>query len=705
MPKGGGHTRGSVWNMRGCALARVDAPSAVGLVYRKKEDIYGTERTRSQGRVERRSKTTRIVASDEGTGTVILFNGWMIEAKGGGGEVGEGNIARRVELECLGKQAPCELMTAEPHGSPSSVLFQQQVHLRGHRGGNAWWSVHEAVSRLLDAVPIPHRSELLDRARHFLSSPQVMHQDYESKRGFLAEKGLADGGIQSLLREMLPAVPPRMYPAPPPSCLPGLLVGTFKLLSWLTGGSTVLLFIYYAQKGAYVDLPHPDPWEEVVPWSGCKSLGDVAAAVERSGDHLPHVTLLRCTLTDLAAQKKPVTAENIFQMLLSTKASSILNIDDESLWKTVNGVPLFHVTANGPSSGSPHWSYHPPDTATWPTPPLLPALAKLQDSVTHVVSARQTRRFQHALQALIDFTGYLTTKTYALASAMHRLPGTTPSSVTAIEEEEIRMDIKALKGLVLNRVPGRRNTAGTAEREATAIAMAAAAARPNGPVWVNGLRAHTLEINCTTRFGNMGMDMGDGENAAAANMITVPCLPPAPIRTANATRSFTPRAKKTIQGGAQPEIPSTSAGKSVPSIAIEYESVIDPKDREAIESTITQLRLLSFGNHLIVFDVRQREGDEDRTGFEAGHRKVPTSKGVSQSCHACAKSISDRAQFPSERFSSESYFPHQGDTLGALPPYLAAVDPTFQSVANVTKSLYRCYLSCKEGIPNTHAEA
>ncbi len=69
------------------------------------------------------------------------------------------------------------------------------------------------------------------------------------------------------------------------------------------------------------------------------------------------------------------------------------------------------------------------------------------------MSEGPTNRFQHTLQALIDFTGYLTTKTYALASAMHRLPGTTPSPATAtgIEEEEIRMEIKALKGLVLNR--------------------------------------------------------------------------------------------------------------------------------------------------------------------------------------------------------------------------------------------------------------
>ena len=86
-----------------------------------------------------------------------------------------------------------------------------------------------------------------------------------------------------------------------------------------------------------------------------------------------------------------------------------------------------------------------------PTAPLLPALAELQNSVSRAVSERPTQRFQKTLEALVDFTGYLTTKTYALASAMHRLPGTTPPSGMPIEEEEVRMEIKALKGLVLNR--------------------------------------------------------------------------------------------------------------------------------------------------------------------------------------------------------------------------------------------------------------
>ena len=65
-------------------------------------------------------------------------------------------------------------------------------------------SSHERTSTS-SLTPTPHRSELLDRARHFLSSPQVIHQDHESKRRFLSEKGLSDGEVQLLLREMVRA--------------------------------------------------------------------------------------------------------------------------------------------------------------------------------------------------------------------------------------------------------------------------------------------------------------------------------------------------------------------------------------------------------------------------------------------------------------------------------------------------------------------
>ena len=47
------------------------------------------------------------------------------------------------------------------------------------------------------------RSELLDRARMFLRSPQVVHEDAFSKRKFLVQKGLNDPEIETLLQELV----------------------------------------------------------------------------------------------------------------------------------------------------------------------------------------------------------------------------------------------------------------------------------------------------------------------------------------------------------------------------------------------------------------------------------------------------------------------------------------------------------------------
>jgi len=109
------------------------------------------------------------------------------------------------------------------------------------------------------------RNELITRARAFLSSLQVQHQDTESKRAFLREKGLTEADIDDLLRSLvcsllstltssiptvleppqMPSIPPRTYPLPPPSTLPVLLLGLARLFSWIVGGSAVLLFIYH----------------------------------------------------------------------------------------------------------------------------------------------------------------------------------------------------------------------------------------------------------------------------------------------------------------------------------------------------------------------------------------------------------------------------------------------------------------------------
>jgi Pex14 N-terminal domain len=48
-----------------------------------------------------------------------------------------------------------------------------------------------------------NRAELIERARSFLASPQIRHEDLSAKRRFLAEKGLSDAEIAGLLQELV----------------------------------------------------------------------------------------------------------------------------------------------------------------------------------------------------------------------------------------------------------------------------------------------------------------------------------------------------------------------------------------------------------------------------------------------------------------------------------------------------------------------
>ena len=109
------------------------------------------------------------------------------------------------------------------------------------------------------------RAELVVRARTFLESPQVAPQNVDVKRRFLVEKGLHDAEIDSLLKDIVsfygsiatyvnlgscqppltPSIPPRNYPQLPPSNLPNLFIGLARVFSWITGGSAVLIFIYW----------------------------------------------------------------------------------------------------------------------------------------------------------------------------------------------------------------------------------------------------------------------------------------------------------------------------------------------------------------------------------------------------------------------------------------------------------------------------
>ncbi|KAI5119764.1 hypothetical protein M0805_004096 [Coniferiporia weirii] len=334
--------------------------------------------------------------------------------------------------------------------------------------------------------PFEDRRALLDHARVFLTSPHVVHEHPAAKRRFLAEKGLHDAEIETLMRELPPAVPPRTYPHPPPSNLPHLLAGLTRILTWLTGGSLVLVAIYYrfllprltrsalarrslkqhqasllarlnaslvslksSQAETFAVLPAPTASREPPEFAQNSSLKDLDL-IPDSAIEIPEFTLLRCAIQSLSAEGKKVTREELFSFLdekytwlRSEKGVEYKN----SLWGTLTNDPCFsEVEENGRLV----WTYTPASPSTTSTP-LTDSLAALKSSLPP--PRPQTSPYQHTLETLADFTGYITTQTYQLASSSMRISGfgLGMSTPLAPQHEEIRKEIRALKGLVLNR--------------------------------------------------------------------------------------------------------------------------------------------------------------------------------------------------------------------------------------------------------------
>ncbi|ETW84155.1 hypothetical protein HETIRDRAFT_472617 [Heterobasidion irregulare TC 32-1] len=334
---------------------------------------------------------------------------------------------------------------------------------------------------------VSERSDLLERARVFLASPQVRHEDVSAKRRFLVDKGLSETEIITLLQELpsqVPLVPPRTYPLPPPSNLPNLLAGLFRILTWVAGGSTVLLLVYYRfllprltksslarhsiivhqkdllsklttsishfkneQKQSFEVLPQLALDREEPRYKQCGGLDDLVSAGDDRRD-IPVFTLLRCALADFAKQDLHPSWEEL-SVAITTKFpwfesdSSCQHQACETLLKH----PLFHDVEDS-SSNPARWSYQP--QAPVLDPASVDPLDSLNASLASALPTSTSNRYQHTLQSLIDFTGYLTTKTYSLSPPA--LPRVSGFGVTlSPEEDEVRREIRALKGLVLNR--------------------------------------------------------------------------------------------------------------------------------------------------------------------------------------------------------------------------------------------------------------
>lgn len=389
-----------------------------------------------------------------------------------------------------------------PHSDPQSISPQQ-------RDAPAPPSVSTTPTpgaQPAEPTPAEDRSLLLSRARSFLQSPQIANQDAFSKRQFLLEKGLHESEINPLLRgaPSAPLIPPRTYPQPPPSNLPNLLLGLSRVFSWLTGGSAILMFIYYrfllpriaqshmarhslrthhisllrrltvslssfkeSQTEAWSILPKADTWREPLIYSKCSCIDDVLSSFgekEVQYDSIPPVTLLRCGLADLAKgqdNEQNPTAEELCRYL-EEKVPWLTSTDglkyQQRLWEVFSSCPFF--AANPPLTSPPtsqeiqapsRWSYSPPLP---PDPsPVVKSLSSLKLSLPKDQSSKSSG-LQSTLQSLSDFVGYISTQVY--------MPYRPPTGGTSIGgagtgsnlgpiEEQLRREIRALKGLVLNR--------------------------------------------------------------------------------------------------------------------------------------------------------------------------------------------------------------------------------------------------------------
>ena len=125
------------------------------------------------------------------------------------------------------------------------------------------------------------------------------------------------------------------------------------------------------------------------------------------------------------------------------------SITQNRLWETLSTTPVFEQKD---VDGALVWKFHPQPPP--PPPPLLDSLTGLRSALPDTRPERDVT--QKTMQTLSDFTGYIASQTYHMPFRY----SAGPSPALTPEEDEIRREIKALKGLVLNRheflVPRRR---------------------------------------------------------------------------------------------------------------------------------------------------------------------------------------------------------------------------------------------------------
>ncbi|KAF8342205.1 uncharacterized protein EI90DRAFT_3116141 [Cantharellus anzutake] len=267
------------------------------------------------------------------------------------------------------------------------------------------------------------RAMLLQQARDFLATPVIHASDVSKKRGFLESKGLTHEEVDSLIDEPTaglhstpPPVPPKTYiPPSPPSKLPGMLVSLTRALGY--GGALAGVGVMLYQR--YIFPLLNDSFES-------------RHSLRIHGLQL--VEQLNKELTSLAKQTTMQPASN--------------QLDNPE--QTVNE----SLSDPSPHSVERHISPRVEPERLCASVVRL-AEAATQDPNSTAAISRSTS-FSRTLESVTDLIAYISSQTYLIPAASSFRLGTMGSSGGSVNvlgpaEEEVRRELKALKGLVLNR--------------------------------------------------------------------------------------------------------------------------------------------------------------------------------------------------------------------------------------------------------------
>ncbi|KAG8925300.1 hypothetical protein FRC01_010394, partial [Tulasnella sp. 417] len=260
-----------------------------------------------------------------------------------------------------------------------------------------------------DITPEQLRAYLVEKARQFLHSPEIRWQDKEKKREFLLAKGLDRRDIKMLLEEVAPPpppLPPRNYPGAKESRMMYLLkwfAKFTKVCAYVAGTSAAAVFVY---------------WWLLLP----RISSSLAARGELHAQRLAQAERLKEQVEEVARSRE----------IGSGTAEDEKTVYDDSA--ELSGEP-------GPG--------HPTDESF---KDLTRALSELRTSLTALRFARQVDKSrQETLDTVNSLTGYVSARVYSVPGYTANKGVVKKPPVLGPIEDEVKSEIRALKGLVLNR--------------------------------------------------------------------------------------------------------------------------------------------------------------------------------------------------------------------------------------------------------------